>query len=281
LKRKKPVVKRTILLDGDVVAYAIAAREERPTDWGDGVWTLHADEQAAKDSLDAYLKKLMRDLGAQRLVVALSVPSDECWRKEVYPAYKAHRANVRKPMILPVLKQHLRDNYEVWERAKLEGDDILGILATSPTLITGEKIIASIDKDLKTIPGLHYNLKDKPRGVFSITVEEANYWHLFMSLTGDPTDGFPGCPGIGPKKAAVILGTDPNFDAVVEAYAKAGLPYEEALRQARVARILRRDDYDFKKKEVKLWTPKSLEQLSSGSESASPSPPPTSTEASE
>ena len=39
------------------------------------------------------------------------------------------------------------------------------------------------------------------------------------------------------------------------AYAKEGLDEEYALAQARVARILRWDEYNIKKEEVILWTP--------------------------
>ena len=42
---------------------------------------------------------------------------------------------------------------------------------------------------------------------------------------------------------------------VLKAYAKAGLSEEEALTQARVARICRSNDYDFKTKQVILWSP--------------------------
>jgi DNA polymerase-1 len=256
---KKPIAKRTVLLDGDVVAYKVASKAEKPINWGDGMWTLHADEDEGKSILDAQLKALASELNAQKIIVALSCPSDECFRKEVFPAYKANRRDVRKPMILAALKQHFRDTQEVFERPKLEADDILGILATSPTLVPGEKIVASIDKDLKMIPGLHYHLEHKDRGVYSVTESEADYWHLFMTLTGDTTDGFPGCPGVGPVKATAILDTDVpvvQWEKVVNAYKKAGFDEAEALRQARVARILRRDDYDFKTKTVKLWEPK-------------------------
>ena len=42
---------------------------------------------------------------------------------------------------------------------------------------------------------------------------------------------------------------------VLAAYEKAGLTEADALAQARVARILRASDYDFKQKKVKLWNP--------------------------
>jgi DNA polymerase-1 len=44
---------------------------------------------------------------------------------------------------------------------------------------------------------------------------------------------------------------------VVEAYAKKALSEDVALQMARIARICQRDDYDYKRKEVILWTPPS------------------------
>jgi DNA polymerase-1 len=40
---------------------------------------------------------------------------------------------------------------------------------------------------------------------------------------------------------------------VVKAYEKAGMNEQDALQQARVARILRHGEYDKKTGEVKLW----------------------------
>jgi DNA polymerase-1 len=87
-------------------------------------------------------------------------------------------------------------------------------------------------------------------------------------LTGDTCDGYSGCPGIGKKKAEKILNeaidsysgdfvTKEEFiwSFIIPAYLSKGLSEEDALTQARVARILRKDDYDFKKGEVKLWSP--------------------------
>jgi DNA polymerase-1 len=42
---------------------------------------------------------------------------------------------------------------------------------------------------------------------------------------------------------------------VLHQFARAGLTAEDALLQARLARILHNDDYDHAKKEPILWTP--------------------------
>jgi DNA polymerase-1 len=157
-----------------------------------------------------------------------------------------------------MLKQH-----DAYVRPLLEADDVMGILSTHPDLLPGEKVIVSVDKDMKTIPGLLFN-PDKDREPRRIEQHVADYWHLYQALMGDPTDGFPGCPGIGPKRAQKILmdGDDHRhfpvaemWARVVATFAKRGLNEHYALTQARVARICRHTDYDFEKKEVKLWNP--------------------------
>ena len=95
-----------------------------------------------------------------------------------------------------------------------------------------------------------------------------------QTLTGDTCDGFPGCPGIGPVKAKKLIdnvgseafevynreGRDVfhqfMWACIVAAYAKKGRDAQYALTQARVARILRHDDYDFKTGRPILWEPK-------------------------
>ena len=65
-------------------------------------------------------------------------------------------------------------------------------------------IIASIDKDFGTIPGSHFNWS-KDIGVTSVDEKEADYNFYLQVLTGDATDGYAGCPGIGPKRAERLL----------------------------------------------------------------------------
>ena len=252
----------TILLDGDIVAYQFASAAEKETYWGDGLWTLHSQEQDAIPPMEDFLDGLKDKLKAERLIVALTDGVN--WRKDVLPSYKSNRADKRKPIILPVVRQYLLDNYETFLRPTLEGDDVLGILMTSRKLVSGDKVLVSIDKDMKTIPGRHYHMRDGRH--FEVDEHQATYWHFYQTLTGDQTDGYSGCPGIGPKKAEGILEhfTDHEagtFDAkaaweqIVKVYEKAKLGPDEALTQARVARICHASDYDFKAKKVRLWTP--------------------------
>lgn len=245
---------RIALIDADITAFASAVAVEKSIDWGDGIWTLHADEEEGKRLFSDSIARVKENVGADKVILAFSDSSN--FRKDVLPSYKANRAGSRQPLIRRALTEWAKGEYECYVRPGLEGDDVLGILATMPRkgkAAKDEYIICTIDKDLKTIPGLHYNMgKDE---FFEVTVEEADRWHLLQTLTGDPTDNYAGCPGCGPVKANRILDNDCSWAAVVAAYEKAGFSEEEALVQARVARICRADDYDFKKKQVILWTP--------------------------
>lgn len=240
---------RVALVDADIVAYQAAASSEQPFNWGDGLWTLHAFEEDAVTHFETILQKLKEKTEAQKLVLAFS--DSENWRKSVLPTYKSNRKDVRKPMLLKFLRRYAQDKYDCRQIAGLEGDDVIGLNATGK--MANLYVICSLDKDLKTIPGQHYNFGTDE--FFEVSPEEADRWHLIQTLTGDQTDGYSGCPGIGPKTAEKILADGGGWEAVVKAYAKAGFGEEEALTQARVARILRFNEYDFENNQVKLWTP--------------------------
>ena len=123
----------------------------------------------------------------------------------------------------------------------------MGILATKPDNV-GKCIVVSNDKDLKTIPGELYRPTSDERQ--TLTQEEADKNFLTQCLTGDSTDSYSGVPGIGPKKAEAILGGRPAWSSVEQAYIKAGLTRDDAITQARLARILRWSDWDEEKGEV-------------------------------
>lgn len=244
----------TLLIDGDIPCYKIAAATEVAIDDGDGWVAAYMDKHEATAELDAWVNTLKKTLEADSVILALTHKAN--FRKGILPSYKENRVGQRKPIGLQALKKHVYESYDTYVRDGLEADDVLGILSTSPSIITGRKIIISIDKDFKTIPGLLYN-PDKPlEGVVEVSENEANYWHFYQTLVGDKTDGYAGCPGIGPKNAEKILaGTTEWWPAVVKAFAKAGLGEQEALTQARVARILRACDFDFTQRKPILWNP--------------------------
>jgi len=246
-----------LLLDADILCYQTTASVETEVDWGDDFWTLHSDLQEAIDRLGADVAYLTDKLSADEVILCFT--DGENFRKQIYPQYKTNRKGVRKPLAYKALVAHCKENYETFTRPNLEADDVMGILATWPKFRPGaKKVIVSEDKDLKTIGGAWlFNPAKHDEPVFN-DPHEAYLYFLEQTLTGDTTDGYPGCPGIGPVKAKAALekaDEGAEWAAVVALYLKAGLSEEVALQQARCARILHATDYDFKRKEPKLWLP--------------------------
>lgn len=267
------------LIDADVLAYQSAAACERPVDWGDGMWTLHCFEDEVWSSFERKLNDILETVKATSHILAFT--SADNFRYGVLPTYKSNRSDKRRPMLLQWVKDKAMENYKCYLKPTLEGDDCLGILSTCG--LHKDPIICSIDKDFKTIPGKFYDFGKEV--TYDISETEADWWHMYQTLCGDATDGYKGCPGVGPVEAKRLCDSpflsvpyehvmksgprkgesetryteEPTNDlwaAVVSMYVSRGLCEEQALIQARVARICRASDYDFTKKEVILWTPK-------------------------
>lgn len=252
-----------LLIDGDIIAYKHASASEVPIEWTEDLWTLHAHADLAKRAVDSEIASLQEATGADSVVVALSDKAN--FRKALYPEYKATRAKNRKPILLAALRDYLLNSFDAYVRPGLEADDVLGILATHNTLVRAtRKIIVSIDKDFKAVPCTLWNNRSSVEDIRTITPAEADRNHLLQTITGDASDNYPGCPGIGPKRAEDIvtkaLASDDPWEVIVSVFVKAGLTADDALLQARLARILRADEYDFTAKQPVLWTPDKLKQ---------------------
>jgi DNA polymerase-1 len=248
-------MKTVLLIDGDIVAYKHAAGAEVATDWGDDNWTLHTDTRQAKQTMDGHINNLVTLLAADKVEIALT--GTDVFRKRIDSSYKASRKKSRKPIGLGVLREHIMTNWRGSIENELEADDLLGIWATDPMFHVGtKKIIVSIDKDMQTIPCYLWNSNHPEFGVKNISAESADDFHLYQTLVGDSTDGYPGCPTIGPTKARRVLdGTGTPWALVVEAFEKQGKTKEDALVQARLARILRVNNYNIRTKTITHWKP--------------------------
>lgn len=247
--------KKKLLIDGDILIYKIATQNEIDTHWGDGLWTLHCDEKLCKADVDAQIEDLGAQLEADDYIVALT--DSQNFRKDVLPTYKANRKDKRKPMVLNALRKYVMEKHNGVMWKNLEADDVLGIMATEPS--DEKRIIVSIDKDLKQIPAL---ISVDGFVVNETPLKLADYWFMIQTLSGDVVDGYTGLPAVGIKTAEKLLNKYtmvPVLDLwkiVVGLYKEKGFSEQEALQQARVARILRHGEYNKKTGEVKLWMTK-------------------------
>ena len=233
------------LIDADLYLYRTLAATEDETDWGDDVWSITSDLGSAKQSFNNLIKRYVEVCGVDWFILCFS--DKENFRKSLHTDYKAARKKIRKPVGYAYMMEWCRDTYKTVTMPTLEADDVMGIKSTSTT------IIISDDKDMKTIPTKIY--RPMSNEFLDVSQQEADKNFLTQALTGDSTDGYKGLSGVGEKKAQAILGSRPHWGAVEDAYVKAGYTKEEALTQARLARILRASDWDETKQEVILWTP--------------------------
>lgn len=239
----------SLLIDADYIVYKCCAASESEIDWGDDVITVTSRFSEAYEYVERELYNIANDLG--HFDDSILFFSDSInFRKSLYPDYKGHR-NRKKPCGYKRVINKLKEEYTVVILPTLEADDAIGIYATK------EKghIICSPDKDMRQIPGDLYDLSD---GVVTITPEDGRRWHLIQTMAGDQTDGYAGIPGIGVKKAADLLDKHGDtWKTVVDAFADKDLDESVALLNARLAKILQVEDYDFTNQTIRPWTPSS------------------------
>ena len=137
----------------------------------------------------------------------------------------------------------------------LEADDLLGILCTQNPEDT---CIVSADKDLLTIPGMHWDFQTEQVYELSKDLAEKNF--LMQTLTGDSVDGYSGCSGIGKVSASRIMDDidkkeKNRWAGVIKTYKEKGYSKEDTLTQARMAYILQREQFNGIDQYPTLWTP--------------------------
>lgn len=247
-----------LLVDGDIYAYKITAADEQAVEWEEDQWSITGDAKACLGSFDNMMSSLCLafDTSPEKIMVAFS--DKENFRKGIYPKYKANRKGNRKPVTYSALVGHIAAKYKSITYPKLEADDVLGIIATTPKL-QGNCVILSSDKDFKQIPGKRCNPFSGEENfvVEESTLEEAEHFFFTQVVTGDATDGYPGCPGIGEKTVEKLftlgLTREEYWRIICDLYKSKGLTEEDALVQAHCAKILRYENFNSKSKEIILW----------------------------
>ena len=243
---------RVAVIDADILLYKACRSAEEEVDWGNDQWLLWSDLDTVKHIIDDQVDMLVNDMNADRTILCFS--DKENFRKHINPEYKANRKGGRKPICFKAALEYCKEQYPYRQFTNLEADDVIGIIATTEN--DNEYVIVSEDKDLLTIPGYHWNPKTKE--VYYIDIEEADFNFYYQTLVGDAVDNYKGCPNVGKVKATKLLteaqkeGKD-LWKTVVNRFEEAGSTKEEAILNARMARILRKCEYDRTTNKVSLW----------------------------
>jgi hypothetical protein len=112
------------------------------------------------------------------------------WRYKIMPDYKANRKDVPRPMWLEEVREHLLLQHGAEIVNDQEVDDMCGIRLTQEGY---NAICASLDKDLLTVPGHHYNFVKKERYLISPADALRNFYK--QVITGDGADHIPAFDG--------------------------------------------------------------------------------------
>lgn len=155
-------------------------------------------EAAARMITQQKLDKIIRATGATKWDLLLSGQDNFRFRVAKTRGYKANRDEVPKPEHYAYVRALL----ESWGAEVVEGieaDDAMGIaICAEPTAC-----LATIDKDLNCIPGLHYNWD---KGIkYKVGLADSIWYFHRQMLMGDSTDNIPGIPGTGETKATKIM----------------------------------------------------------------------------
>ena len=236
-----------LLVDADYIVYKGCAGAEDEINWGDDVITVVSKFSEALKNVTRDLTKIKSEFMWDVPEMILFFSDSRNFRKKIYPDYKGHR-NRKKPCGYRRVITELGKSYEVIRLPELEADDAMGIYATAHE----GNVICSPDKDMRQIPGRLFDMKE----LSTIDPVEGAKWHLIQTLAGDQTDGYSGVPGIGIKRAAALFDEDGyTWQTVVKAFEAKELTEDDALMNARLARILTCTDYDPIQHTVIPWTP--------------------------
>lgn len=243
----------TLLIDADYLIYNSCCACEQDTRWNEWEHTLHTDERDIMNLIENRLA-FYQSVAGNKHDIVMCFSSYPTFRHEIFPEYKINRLGKRKPLALKDIIKKVKYEYTSEYLDGLEGDDILGLLATGSKYT--DPIVVSVDKDMRTIP-CKLIAEDE---VEHITQRKANRHWFEMALAGDAGDGILGIKGMGMVTASKLLADVPDteealWNKVLQTYEKKGYTMADAILNARLTRILREGDYDIFTG-VKLWNPK-------------------------
>lgn len=211
------------LIDADILCYSIGAySNDHPflKDEEGSPLKMPVREAEIQGLVDEKVKEIIESAGCTDC--KLFITGDDNFRKvvSVTRPYKGHRKKVDRPYHYETVKRYLLEELNAIRVDTCEADDLLAVHQKDDTCI------CSLDKDLKMVPGWHYNWNTDIKR--RVSEEEGYRWFMYQLLVGDGTDNIIGCghdeegvygprakkagqtyvrrKGIGPKQAESLLG---------------------------------------------------------------------------
>jgi DNA polymerase-1 len=205
------VMSKLVLIDGNAILHrAYHAMPPLTTKRGEPIGAVHG--------FVSMLLRIIQDLKPTHIAVCFD-RKEPTFRHEEFKEYQAHRPEMDKDLELQFDKA--KDvisafGIPIYDKARFEADDVIGTLAKQAEKDIEEVVIVTGDKDIlqlvsgKTkvyfpVRGLsEAKLMGEKEVVEKMGVEPSQI-DDYKALAGDPSDNYPGVPGIGPKTATKLL----------------------------------------------------------------------------
>ena len=229
--------------DGELQRYRFEGKTDRNTWLAENAgWSiLDEEEEVIAEPLSFVLQTCKQIYG---VLETLGTPKSYLTGKDNFRTklatvvpYKHNRKDAVRPVHYAAIREYLQERWGAIVVNGREADDELSIQAAQLRKARQKYVIATIDKDLDQIPGEHY---DYARHIsYRVSQEDAEKWFWQQALSGDPTDGVPGCHKVGPAKAQKLVDSwylegcsQPDiWEGVLEQYARsqsiAGCAYKD------------------------------------------------------
>ncbi len=171
------------------------------------------------------LKKLIAEYQPDHMAVIFDTKG-ETFRKKLYPAYKANRAQM--PDELAVQIEPLHDLIRALGLPLIaingvEADDVIGTLAIQAEQHGLKTLISTGDKDIAQLVNANITLiNTMSNKILDIAGVKEKFGVTplqmidYLALVGDTSDNIPGVPKVGPKTAAKWLEAYGTLDNILE-----------------------------------------------------------------
>jgi len=267
-------MKRLVLIDGHAILHR--AYHAFPTT----LKTRKGELVNAAYGFTRILLSVLQELKPNYLAVAFDLP-EPTFRHREYVGYQVHRPKTDEELIDQIARVYQiveSLNIPIFSKSGFEADDVIGTLSWQAQKKDVETIIVTGDKDIMQLVDNKVKVYLPARGIQNAEIydrkrvkDKLGVWPKqiidYKGLVGDPSDNYPGIPGIGPKTAVNLLDQYQNLDSVFKNVKKLKPLLEQKVKQGKesgllsqkLARIVRNvsvklnlkacqvHDYDFEK----------------------------------
>lgn len=159
--------------------------------------------QCARTTISSIIERCAErlDTNDPQIEMYLSGPDNFRYKLATIAPYKGDRPP--PPVHYQTVRDYLTERWGAVVVSGMEADDKVSIRGRELNEDGTPWILATIDKDLDQVPGLHYGYQKHV--FYNVDEWDAEWTFWRQTLSGDSTDNIPGCYKIGETKAVSIL----------------------------------------------------------------------------